>query len=744
MKKLIENLKRARLILASLLVLIALSPLASSLEESEEYDVFSEISLGELMDIEKYMVSIATKTEMTTQEAPSIVSVITGEEIKNRGARNIVDVLRMVPGFDMTNSIIVPEHQINIRGLSSSVNNSKVKIMINGHNTGIFDGSINVFLDTLPVDHIKRIEIIRGPGSALYGTGAFIGVINIITKDGGDGPSTIALEGGSYDTVKPHGRFSYKNNDLKVSLYADYYSTKGYDGFVESDRATNSPVLASHTPGRLTSDKDHISIHADVNYNNWYVSGFFQDINANSPTGAAKVLSDENDLDYIYAYTELGYKQPIKNKGHWQARFFYDYAKANNTFEIFPEETAKLPVHTGFPEGEGLYGNPRVNNSILGSEMTMDYKVHSAIQLVGGASYEYIKQSDVEHYTNYNVTGKPLEVNGVTYPGFPYQWFPFQDISENGNFSIDIDRTVMALYTQGIFDVKKLLSLDEGVKNLSLTAGVRYDHYDDFGSSINPRLGLVYAPITDLWFKVLYGTAFRAPSFKELYRKNNPSNIGNPELEPETMTSLEGLIGYNFTKHIKGSLTYFSIKADDQIQVSNKHYVNIGKMESQGIEAEMQFLFEKQNYAYFNATFQNVKDTTGTTISSTNGQHYTQADYNPGNMPKFIANAGINYNLSRYLLANVSLNYVGERDRSEAKKWNGEALVRADQRDPVRIRTLLNTSLTFRNFYPGMEFQFSVFNLLDEDHRDPDPQGALKYDMPEQGRWFMGRFSYAF
>ena len=85
---------------------------------------------------------------------------------------------------------------------------------MDGHSLSALWGSPQALFNTIPLADIRQIEIIRGPGSALYGTGAFLGVLNIITKKGGDGPSVIGMEGGSYDTIKPYGRLSYQKDDL--------------------------------------------------------------------------------------------------------------------------------------------------------------------------------------------------------------------------------------------------------------------------------------------------------------------------------------------------------------------------------------------------------------------------------------------------------------------------------------------------------------------------------------------------
>ncbi|MDM8565725.1 TonB-dependent receptor [Candidatus Halobeggiatoa sp. HSG11] len=715
-----------------------------AIAEEEAYDPMAEISLGELIGEFEQMVSVATKTKMTTQEAPAIVSVITGNEIKNMGARNLIDVLETVPGFDFIKATAVPAYNGYIRGLAAGAN--KFKVLVNGHSVNFYGQSVGVMLDKFPVANIKKIEIIRGPGSALYGTNAFFGVISIITKDGGDESSRLSIEAGSYDSFKPYAELSYQKDDVKAYLIADYYQTDGYDGVIESDMATNSPVFASHAPNKMTSQGKHVNLQTNLSYNNLYFSGLIhKTIDYGAPVGIANALSDRNEYQMFYAFGELGYKLPINDKGNLLVKAYHDYSEFKPLYEIFSYEAAAMDMHTGFPKGEGIIGNPRTKHAVTGTEITTDYQISSAIQLVAGLSYEYWKLFDVEHYANHNVTGSPLEVDGVTYPPFPYQYFPsgITDISANGNWLKEADKTVMALYGQSTFDLKKMLALD--VNNLSLTVGIRHDDYSDFGSTTNPRLGLVYAPNQKLWFKALYGTAFRSPSFVELYSRNNPAYVGNENVKPENVTTTEGIIGYNFTKNITTSLSYFHIQVEDIIEGMDGSWNNMGKLESNGIEAELKVGFDKFKYAYGNFGYQKVKDTTHAQITSKNGQVYTQSEFFPGSVPEVYGSIGVNNDfLDRQLIANISLNYIGKINRNEERKWAGEKLVMVDSRNPISAYMLLNGSLTFKNLFKDLEIQLSGFNLLNKDYRNPELSGAIKYDMPRAGRTFMGRISYSF
>jgi len=697
-------------------------------------------------EAEAVFVTVATKTQMTDREAPSIVSVITDEEIRNMGARNIIDVLRTVPGFDLTDMGFYPLHMTYIRGMAST-GVEKLKIMIDGHAFQPFHGDADLYFDRLPIGNIRKIEIIRGPGSALYGTGAFLGVINIITKQGGDRPSSLSVEYGSFNAVKPYAELSYKHDDLKTYLYAEYYRTDGYDGIVESDMAYDPAVaesfgglLAPSASREMTNETKHHSFHANLSYKGLYFSGFFQKINAMSPIGIYSILTDEDDMKARYAYGELGYKLPINDRGNLLIKTYYDYSAYELDYEYYPEETAAL--HIGFPADQGVHQGFHGKNSVSGMETVGDYELYPGIQMVTGISYEDIKQFDIKTYANANITGNSLRVGDRIYDPFPFEYFSggYTDISENANWNRDENRAVFAGYIQCVSDLKKLFSLKKNAESLIMTLGGRYDHYDDVGSTANPRFGIVYAPTENLWFKALYGNAFRAPSFYELF--TNSSVKGNPDIKPEKINTAEALIGYNFTKHLSGTVTGFYVTGKDLIKFEDLGYKNIGKTESFGVETEFKASFGKNSHIYLNLTWQDVKDTTNALIQGTD---QIQDDFGPGMIPVFYGNAGINYGFTEKIIGNMSLNYVGKRDRTEEMIWDGEKLVQKDARDPVDDRWLLNASVRFKDvFTKGMEFQISGFNLLNQNHRDPDISGFIQNDIPCAGRTFTGRFSYGF
>ncbi len=731
-----------------------------SLAEEQNY---MDMSLEELLNME---ISVATKSKMKAEDAPSIVSVITSKEIRNMGAKDIWDILRGVPGLDIVNACETKTYVIGVRGLQGR---NKTLFMINNHS--VYDypyQGYNYIIDRIPIANISRIEIIRGPGSAIYGAGAFTGVINIITKDGGEDSSKIAAEAGSFSTYRPNAEFSYNKDDLKIYIYADYYESDGDDQKIESDLAgsdvapiisagplVGQPVFASGTPERMNLEEKSYNLQSKVTYKNFKFNTFLIGRETNN-AGVIKLFSDENEQKALNFGMDLKYNMPFNNDDEkLSVRLFYDYQDDDFLYELFPEETAQL--HNGyatlfglpfdqFPSGEGVYGNPKNKGRGMGAEIMFEYNKIKATKLITGLYFEKIKEYDIQHYANSNVTGADLEVDGVTYPFFPYVYFGgMKDISENGNWTTDetLKRTIRAVYMQGSLDLKELLSIGDGAKSLYLTAGIRYDDYDDVGSSTNPRIGIVYSPIEKLYFKLLYGEAFRAPIFTELYTRNNPATIGNPNVDPETIKTFELLIGYNFTKKIKSNITFFKLKVEDVISpvaqsgTAVRLYDNVGTIESKGIEGEIKYIIDKNKYVFFNATYVDIEDTTNLPITGND----TQGDYFPGTAANIYCNMGVNIDFTEKINFNTYLNYIGKRDRSEEK---GTDLEQLDQRDSIDDVTLVNMSLSFRNFIKGLEVQLSVFNLFDEDHRDPELEQKLKYDFPNPERTFYTRVSYAF
>lgn len=185
------------------------------------------------------------------------------------GARNLMDVLKMVPGIGISRNE-QGFFMFDIRGIST-VSSEKILLMIDGHslNKNYIGSGLKFIADHLSVKNIRQVEVVRGPGSALYGTNAFVAVINVITKDTKDLEGLeVFLTGGSFKTKKIDvlGGKNYANG-VQVFGSLDYWQTDGPDLLIESDLLTGTPF--SMAPGYADTAYEAIELLLKVTYKNF-------------------------------------------------------------------------------------------------------------------------------------------------------------------------------------------------------------------------------------------------------------------------------------------------------------------------------------------------------------------------------------------------------------------------------------------------------------------------------------------
>ena len=224
------------------------------------------------------------------------------------------------------------ERNIAVRGVLDELS-QKVKILIDGHsvNNPWSGGAIWSF-DDLVVENIKKIEVVRGPGSALYGQNAFLTVVNVITKDTEDIDGfQWTLSGGSYDTQNYNMLFGKECGDLKISGFFDYFDTEGFSRKVEKDIL--SPAPFSMSPGRSQNEKEKIDLNLKLSYNNLEIKGKYMKKRREGYIGAGYALNNETRIKDTYAYAELIYKLFTGEKLNVIPRVYYDYYSWDNVFQ---------------------------------------------------------------------------------------------------------------------------------------------------------------------------------------------------------------------------------------------------------------------------------------------------------------------------------------------------------------------------------------------------------------------------
>lgn len=684
-------------IIATLGAVFSISGAASAAE-----DDFS------LMYGDTEFVTIATGIQQTIAHAPAVASVISAEDIKEIGARDIDEVLETIPGLHVARSNRAYNPIYTIRGIYSETN-PQILILINGIPiTNIFSGDRSQVWGAMPVNNIARIEIIRGPGSAVYGADAFSGVINIITKDTNNINGTeVGARIGSFSSTDVWLQYGGKQSGLNTAFSIEYGTTDGQRETIQADAQTGLDGLfgtsASLAPGPVNLGRKYLDSRVDFGFDDWRLRlGYQGRRNVETGAGVAQALdpAGENQSDRFNA--DLSYR--ITRVENWDTSVELSYfnTSARSELVLFP------PGAFGGSFPSGLIGNPEVYERHARFGISSFYTGWEKHRIRLGTGYNFSDLYKVNESRNYVFApgGIPVPLGSVV------------DVSDSAAFVREEDRKITYLFAQ-----------DEWMfaRDWSLTAGIRYDNYSDFGDTINPRAAIVWQTAFDLTTKLLYGRAFRAPSFAELYNINNPVALGNSNLKPETIDTIELAFDYQISGQARTGLNLFHYQMKDIIRPINDPSPattvtaqNSGSQTGYGLEWEISWSITDTVRLIGNYALQRSEDD-NTDADAGNAPHhkiYTRANWQPAN----------SWNIS------PQITWVGQRQR-----------VAGDSRPPVDDYTTID--LTVRRHQDTDKFAVagSIRNLLDEKGYEPSLNpGQIPNDLPVAGRSFYIEAEYVF
>jgi len=713
-------------VLLAVLLLVAGSRTATAGDGEDPGDLADALLGGDSAEeafflLEEQVVTTASKRAEPASTAPAIMSVITEDEIRKMGARTFLDVLRRVPGLNISISGF-GQWMIGVRGIRTA-GTEKVRLLIDGHAVNeAFIGSGLTFFDDLPVENLKKIEVIRGPGSALHGANAFVGVINLVTKTARDLDGVELSTGfGSFNTLTVDGQVGKVfENGLEVSVYAHYWQSDGMRELVARDAQTLQDEItgstASLAPGRTTFQRQKTLLSLRLGYEGFQSKTVFGWRDREDYLGLSLSLNRDSDLEELQLFQELGYDVGDAENDivASHSKVYFDLFSEDILFQQNPPGHIRSKdldgdgVHELFPDGRK--SKIELSNLKIGGEQQVDISPVEEDVITLGLVFEHVRQFHVTgQATQDRVTGDPLPT--------------LVDFTDMDNFNRNAKRDVLALYAQNVW---------RPTDDLALTAGVRWDHYSDFGSTVNPRAGLVWSFTEQATIKLLYGRAFRAPNFRELYDRVGFSSGGNPNLDPEVINTVEAELSYRVTDYLKARLNYFYTNIQDIILEDTgskpRLFVNRGDATVQGFESEVVAALQNGWYAYANYSFVRPRDGDGHRIPD---------------VPLHTGNLGFNVQLDRAtempfpwpwdvpLNLNVNLLFVGPRGRSQ-----GDPRPNVDEF--FRLDTTLGVELA-----DGVELSGSIYNLLDDDIREPAPF-VVTNDYPMPGRTFFVRLRVRF
>ncbi|MCZ4306144.1 TonB-dependent receptor [Zoogloeaceae bacterium G21618-S1] len=657
----------------------------------------------------KDFVSIATGNRQPLRRAPAVASVVTREDIVALGARDLDEALAGVPGLHVARSSLVFNPIYSFRGNFSQYN-PQVLLLINGiPMTSIFAGDRGSVWGGMPVDNIERIEIIRGPGSALYGADAFTGVINVITRSPTDWQGTdMGLRTGSFNTRDVWLNHAGTAGPIKLGFYVGWQKTDGDDQTISYDAQTGIDTQlnthASLAPGPLSRGREGLDLAVDMVMGDWQLRAAlkdYQDVgmgagvaNAVDPAGRGRNQRWTTDLTW----------HPQDLAPDWdvtvQANFLH--MKDFSDIQLFP------PGAFGGAFPQGMLGQPDKWERHGGLSAAAVYSGLADHRMRFGAGYQKLDLYKVRETKNYQFTYVP----GTGYVPTPLP---------TGLTEVDAADAFMRPHTR---HNRYLYAQDEWSlsRNWTLTSGVRHDAYSDFGHTTNPRLALVWDAGYTVSAKLLYGRAFRAPSFVEQYNVNNPVALGNPDVNPEKMETWEAAMTWQPDQDttLSANLFHYTIR-DTLRQTPNADPTtgataqNTGRVDGKGLELEFSWranptLKFSGYYAY-----QYSRD--------------RETGKSPGNAPRQTAYLRADWRLSDKLVITPRLSWVADRSREPARPNETP-----DTRDPISDYVLLDIALRAENVFKNMDLSLAVNNVADAKAYEPSQSPGQQDDYPLPGR----------
>ncbi len=640
---------------------------------------------------DKSMISIATGSPQSITRAPAVATVINDRDISAMGATDLDQVLESVPGLhvSMTNAGNHPVYEF--RGIATK-SNSQVLVLINGMPiTNVLWGDRGEVWGGMPLENVQRIEVIRGPGSALYGADAFSGVINVITKTAADiGGTEYGLRAGSFNSQDAWAQYGGKLGMLDAAFYLGAGKSDGQKGIIQQDAqsawdrifATN----ASLAPGPVNDQSKRIDARADLSREAWRLRAGYQNREVGVGSGVAGSLDPNGRGHASRLNLDVSYE-----KANWAPNW-----DLSGTAGFYGIKEYGDPAYTLFPAGafgggfpNGMIGNPGHSERHTHASVSAFYTGFEQHRIRIGTGHRIEDMYDVRETKNYDAAFNPLP-GGLT------------DVSGNPAlvYMLPHTRNVSYAFAQDEWNF---------AKDWALTAGVRHDRYSDFGGTTNPRLALVWDAAYNVVVKAMHGTAFRAPSFAELYAINNPVATGNPNLKPETITTDELAFAWKPFARLQNNLNFFRYRMRNIILPATP-YQNTGDQVGRGLELESTLDATSNVRLTANFSLQH-------SIDQTTGQDAGMAPHR-----RLFARA--DWHFAPLWKVSTKANYVANRVREPG-----------DTRAKIPDYTLVDLTLRRDSFAGNWDMSAMVTNMFDRVAMEPTFQSVgMISDLPLPGR----------
>lgn len=696
-----------------------------------------EVMFQRFKDLLTQKVNIASRLDQRLRDAPAVVSIVRQEELRLHGWRRLSDVLEQIPGFS-TRWQAGGDQGLAVRGMFAP---DGVLVMVDGISINDpLNGNVSFY--DFPLEGIERIEIARGPGSALYGGYAFLAVINLITVPAEPSKKAAGFEadGGVRRSYDAQGHFEgpFRWGELKV--FAGLHRLRDQKVTVPNDLITS--LIRRTTVGDRATDRynaiatddderDFRSKQADVGAHVKVSQGPLAGLSVDTLYTQKRTSPF---LSRLYALVDQGLLERRDDLFHlgvampWEISDTFRITSRLYETSIYGRSAGQITRPYGWDDDEDFDGiterwpGGRVEARsylfhTLGAEVSASIAAFPLHTLNAGALIERTWLARTQYLTNSSRLSSGVEVSfgdgrvvdaQVEDPKQNQQDSWIYTGRDGKRIIQDIHRNLGALYLQDIWTFNP---------KVSATLGLRFDNFSGFGSALSPRAVVVWNLSDKAYVKALYGEAFKPPTFLALYDgtvtlKNERQVYGNPALKITTIRTGEVAMGYQFSSVLLAQANVFLTRTRDEVVFNSdaEEYRNEASRKTRGLELELQGVWDARrvylSYAFNNAVM---------------GQGSGAPLY-----PKHQINLGCELsNLFRRLDLGTTLIW-----RSAYPREPG------DVRRPLGSSTILQANLAVR-LSRRISFTLGGSNLLNQDWRSPVDKtlaGVLPGDIPRQGR----------
>lgn len=533
----------------------------SLLQAQEQTDIepLSALSLEDLLNIQ---VTSTSRREETQQLAPGVITVVSSQEIHQYGARTLGDVIDRLVGMQVLSSHQRPHNKTSIRAMNGAHQEGWEVVLLNGRpmHDGT-DGGFNfdIYLG-FPLEMIDHIEVIRGPGSVIYGTNAMAGVINIVTKDAQKSINETRVDVGA-------GSFNRRQIQLTtLTGGADYSLNIGINS-IRADGDSVDGVAAIHIPATLITPAtyDTGTYKMGQNSDNIVINGKYKGftlngmvMNNNEDSGGSTFALPSSAMNKRREYLDLGYLYDIANG--WDVSFNYTVNLGEFDWQI-SEAGKRNHYKDRYDMAEVIVrGNVATDLNLLFGANTSNYETE---------------------FRNLNTFPRSKMNNKSTYMQIDYMLSPKQKI----------------------------------------IGGVQLNKPEETKTDLSKRAGFIQGFGDNWWLKLLYSEAYRSPNLQEA-KITAQTLVGNPSLNPEKVATYDAQLIYQTSKQYYSIALYDTVLENLIVRIpyapvpSKSTFENQGNVHFQGIEIEGRLELDYDlsmigNFSYqINKTNSGAKNTT--------------------------------------------------------------------------------------------------------------------------------------